>query len=111
MARAAISVIHLTRMVFTVNPTGTTLSNTLGNYADNDGGTFLELNNASGGTRTVSVEVPANVDANLPVGSRTFTLTNGQVGKTGIFPIDVYGAQLIVDVSGTGVTATAFTIR
>ena len=111
MARAQIQFARLTRTAFTLPPTATTLDNVNGNYVINDGSTFLELANASGGTRTVSVEVPEQVDQNLPVTSRTFTLLNGQTGKTGIFPREIYGGQLLVDVSGTGVTAVAYSTR
>jgi hypothetical protein len=111
MARSIIQFVRLTRVAFSVNPTATTLDNVNGNFSANDGGTFLELNNTAGATRTVSVEVPGDVDADLPVSSRTFTLLAGQVGKTGVFPREVYGSQLLVDVSGTGVTAVAYSIR
>jgi hypothetical protein len=111
MARAIIQFVHLSRLAFSINPTATALDNVNGNFSANDGGTFLELNNTAGGTRTVSVEVPEDVDADLPVSSRTYTLLAGQVGKTGVFPREVYGAQLLVDVSGTGVTAVAYSIR
>lgn len=111
MARGLIQFVRLTRTAITLTPTATTLDNVNGNYVANDGSTFLELNNASGGTRTVSVEVPEQVDQNLAVASRTYTLLNGQVGKTGIFPREVYGSQILVDVSGTGVTAVAYSTR
>jgi hypothetical protein len=111
MARALIQFARLTRTAITLTPTATTLDNVNGNYSANDGATFLELNNGSAGTRTVSVEVPEDVDSDLPVSSRTYTLLAGQVGKTGIFPREVYGSQLLVDVSGTGVTGIAYSTR
>lgn len=111
MARAVITLARLTRTTFTPNPTATTLDSVNFNYVNNDGGTFLELNNTSGVTRTVSVEVPEQVDQNLPVSSRTYSLNAGQVGKTGIYPREIYGATLLVDVSGAGVTAVAYSIR
>lgn len=111
MARASIVLTRLTRVSFTPNPTPSTLDNVNGSFVLNDGATFLEFTNSSGATRTVSVEVPEQVDQNLPVTSRTYTLSNGQVGKTGNFPRERYGSQLLVDVSGTGVTCVAYTIR
>lgn len=111
MARAVITFVRLTRVVFTPDPTATTLDSVNGNYVLNDGATFLQLNNTSGTTKTVSVEVPEDVDQDLAVQSRTYSLNAGQVGKTGIYPREVYGSQLLVDVSGTGVTAVAFSVR
>jgi len=111
VARVLIQFARLTRTAITLPPTPTTLDNVNGNYVTNDGSTFLEISNASGSTRTVSVEVPEAVDQNLTVANRTFTLLNGQTGKTGIFPREVYGGQLLVDVSGTGVTAIAYSTR
>jgi len=111
VARVLIQFARLTRTAITLPPTATTLDSVNGNFVTNDGSTFLELNNASGGTRTVSVQVPEQVDQNLAVTSRSYTLLNGQVGKTGIFPREVYGGQLLVDVSGTGVTAVAYSTR
>jgi len=98
-------------MAFTPDPTPTVLDSVAGNYVLNDGATFLRLNNTALVARTVSVEVPEDVDANLPVTSRTFTLSAGQVGMTGIFPREIYGSQLLVDVSGAGVQAVANSIR
>ncbi len=111
MARAAIVFIRLNRTVFTPNPTPTTLDSVNGNFQLNDGASFLELDNTSGVTRIVSVEVPEDVDQNLPVTSRSYTLNAGQVGKTGIYPREVYGSQLLVDVDGAGVTAVAYSVR
>jgi hypothetical protein len=111
VARASIVFVRLTRTAFTANPTPTTLDNVNGNFVLNDGATFLELTNSSGATRTVSVEIPEQVDQNLPVTSRTYTLSNGQVGKVGIYSRERYGGQLLVDVSGTGVTCVAYSIR
>lgn len=111
MARAAIVFVRLDRHVFTANPTPTTLDAVNGNFVLNDGATFFELTNGAGVPRTVSVEVPEQVDQNLPVTSRTYTLNAGQVGKTGIYPREVYGSQLLVDVSGASVTCVAYSIR
>jgi hypothetical protein len=111
MARAAIQLIRLDRTVFTANGSGTTLDSVNGNYVANDGATFLELHNGAGSPRTVSVEVPGDVDSDLPVTSRQYTVAAGATGKTAFFPRGVYGNQLIVDVSGGTVTATAYSCR
>lgn len=111
MARAAITFVRLDRHVFTPNPVATTLDSVNGNFALNDGASFLELNNTALVSRTISVEVPEQVDQNLPVTSRTYTLNAGQVGKTGIYPREVYGSQLLVDVSGAGVQCVVYSVR
>lgn len=111
MARASITVIRLDRTVFTANGAGVTLDSANGNAVDNDGATFLEFHNTSGSTRTVSVEVPADVDQNLPVTARTYTVPNAATGKTAFFPRQTYGGQLLVDVSGSGVNAAAYSCR
>lgn len=111
MARALIVTVQLTRTALTLPPTATVLDSVNGNYCQNDGATFLWLSNGAGVTRTVSVEVPEDVDADLPVSSRTFTLLAGQAGYTGIFPRQIYGSQLLVDVSGATVSAVAYSTR
>lgn len=110
MARADIVTVTLTRLVFQDDPTPTTLSSVNGNVTHNNSATFLELHNTSGGSRDVMVLVPTDVDVDLAVTARTYTLAAGESGKTGTFPVEVYGSQLLVDVSGTGVTAVAFTV-
>jgi hypothetical protein len=62
-------------------------------------------------SRTVSVEVPTDVDEDLPVTSRVYTVAAGATGKTAFFPRQVYGDQLLVDVSGGTVTCTAYSCR
>lgn len=111
MARASITLIRLTRTALGALTPATTLSSADGNYVTNDGATFLYLNNGSGGSRTVSVLVPEDVDQNLAVASRTFVLSAGQVGLTGTFPREIYGGQILVDVSGSTVTAVAYSVR
>lgn len=111
MARTAIQLIVLDRTVFTANGSGSTLDNVNGSVVNNDGATFLELHNGSGATRTVTVEVPGDVDQNLVVAGRTYTVLAGATGKTGTFPRQNYGEQLLVDVSGGSVTATAYSTR
>lgn len=111
MARASITTVRLTRTAFTVDPTPTTLDSVNGNYAVNDGATFLQLTNGAVVSRDVTVLVPEDVDADLPVTPRTYTLSAGQTGKTGIFPRETYGSQLLVDVSGASVTVIAFSVR
>lgn len=111
MARASIVKVQLTRTQLTLAPTPTVLDSANGNYVQNDGSTLLWLSNGAGVTRTVSVEVPEDVDADLPVTARTYTLSAGQAGYTGIFPREIYGAQLLVDVSGATVSAVAYSTR
>lgn len=111
MARTAIQLIVLDRTVFTTNGAGANLDAVNGSVVSNDGATFLELHNTSGSTRTVTVEVPGDVDEDLPVTGRVYTVLNGATGKTGTFPRQVYGEQLLVDVSGSNVNAVAYSIR
>jgi hypothetical protein len=111
MARASIQLIRLDRTTFTANGSGSTLDSVNGSTVLNDGATFLELHNTSGSTRTVSVEIPDDVDEDLTVSPRVYTVANGATGKTAFFPRQTYGPQLLVDVSGTGVTATAYSCR
>lgn len=111
MARAVIVRVQLNRFAFTLAPTPTVLDNVNFNYVANDGATLLWLSNGSGSTRTVTVEVPGNVDVDLPVTSRTYSLSAGQAGFTGVFPRAIYGSQILVDVSGATVSAIAYSTR
>ncbi len=111
MARTAIQLIVLDRTVFTTNGTGANLDNVNGSVVNNDGATFLELHNTSGSTRTVTVEVPGDVDEDLPVTGRVYTVLAGATGKTGTFPRQTYGEQLLVDVSGGSVNCVAYSTR
>ncbi len=111
MARASITSIRLTRTALAALTPATTLDSTDGNYVNNDGATFLYLDNTSIGSRTVTVLVPEDIDQNLAVTPRTFVLSAGQIGMTGTFPRTIYGGQILVDVSGTGVDAIAYSVR
>lgn len=82
-----------------------------GNLAANDGYTWLELTNAAGASRTVTVLIPGGVDQDLASPSRNFTLPNNGVYYTGVFPLPVYGSQLLFSASAAGVSVRAFTMR
>lgn len=111
MARASITFIRLTRTALGAVTSTTVLDSANGNYVTNDGATFFYLENTDIVSRTVSVLVPEDVDQNLAVASRTFVLSAGQVGLTGTFPREIYGGQILVDVSGAGVEAVAYSVR
>lgn len=82
-----------------------------GNVAENDGYTFAALTLSGGVARTVTLAVPAGVDVDLLVSSRTYSLPSNGVYRTGVFPVSVYGPSLLLNASGTGVAIQLFTLR
>lgn len=93
------------------NPAPVGADATNGNLSDNDGYTFLEMTNASGASRTVTVTIPGGVDQDLASPSRVFTLPGNGVYLTGVFPIETYGAQLLYTASGSGVSFRPTSLR
>jgi hypothetical protein len=111
MARTGISSTRLSRVgVMALTPT-TELDPVNGNYADNDGATLLHMENTAGAARDVTILIPTDVDMDLPVTSRTYTLSAGQIGLVGLFPRETYGGQLLVDVDGADVMVIAVSVR
>lgn len=84
---------------------------TNGNFSANDGYTWLELTNAAGASRTVTVLIPGGVDQDLAAPSRVFTLPSNGIYYTGVFPMGTYGAQLLYTASGSGISFRAFSLR
>lgn len=82
-----------------------------GNVAANDGYTYMVMTLSGGVARTVTLDVPAGFDLDLVVTDRTYPLATNGVYRTGVFPISAYGAQLLLNVSGTGVSVQLFTLR
>lgn len=113
MARTQLSVQRLSRLALVTfdQTTWAVLDSANGNWVINDGSVFLGLFNDSGAARTVEILVPEGADQDLVVGPRTYALTDGVTYLTGYYPESVYSSQLLVDVSGTGVSAAAFTFR
>ena len=75
----------------------------------NDGATWLEFVSTSGSQQTVTVAVPSNVDITLPVTGRTFTIPANGSGKTGWFPAETFGSELLITVSSALVKIAAYT--
>lgn len=104
--RTPITVNHLSRFVlFTATSPAPVAADTVnGNLSDNDGYTDLEMTNASGASRTVTVTIPGGVDTDLAAPTRVYTLPSNGVYRTGVFPVETYGAQLLYTASGSGIS-------
>jgi len=110
MARTPIAVTTVSRFVYTPNTTGTTGDTVNGMIVEfNDGATWLEFVSTSGSQQTVTVAVPSNVDITLPVTGRTFTIPANGSGKTGWFPAETFGSELLITVSSALVKIAAYT--
>ena len=80
----------------------------------NDGYTFLEVRNTNAANRTFDVHVDGNVD-DIPLAEiRTYTVNGTGVGtatgKTGVFPRELYGQTLLIDVANADLRFTAYTL-
>lgn len=113
MARTVLTVIHENRFTLissvTTPPVAMDVAN--GNVSSNDGYTEIELTLAGGVARTVTVAIPGGVDTDLAAPSRTYTLPVNGVYRSGVFPTDVYGAELLLNASGAGVSIRVFSLR
>lgn len=113
MARTVLTVIHESRFVLvssvTTPPVAMDVAN--GNLVANDGYTELEMTLTGGVARTVSVAIPGGVDIDLAAPSRIYTLPANGVYRSGVFPMDVYGAELLLNASGAGVSIRVFSLR
>lgn len=113
MPRVVLPVYSVSRFVALENSAtpATALDQVNGNVADNDGFTYMQMNLSGGVARTVTVAVPSGFDLDLPISSRSYPLPSNGVYRTGVFPVSVYGPQLLIDVSGANVAVRLFTLR
>lgn len=109
MARKQVPVAGVNRFALTPDSAAVAGDATNGMFMLNDGATYIQMVSTSGSTQTVNVLVPAGADVNLGVGPRTYTLTANAKGRTGFFPIGLYGATLLFNVSSALVSFTAYT--
>jgi hypothetical protein len=70
-----------------------------GNYAINDGMTFLYLV-SDGSTRTVTVTTPVTVNG-FAVADDPISIAANSFGQYGPFPVAAFGPQLLLDFSNT----------
>jgi hypothetical protein len=92
-------------------------ANTDGHWVTNDGRTWLEVVNGSGGAVTVSVQTPGTVDS-LAVSERQVSIPAGARRKLGPWPPNFYNqaagdiGTIYVDYSGaSSVTVAAFSLE
>lgn len=113
-ARTEVKVAQISRFAVVTSttpysPQAADLTN--GNIAINDGYTWLEITNAAGASRTVTVTIPGGVDQDLVAPTRPIVMPTNDVYKSGVFPVAVYGPQILFTASGSGVSFRAFTQR
>lgn len=113
MARTALTILYQNRFTALSNVTNPPVAADVanGNICGNDGYTELELTLAGGVARTFTVAIPTGVDIDLAAPSRTYPLPANGVYRAGPFPMDVYGAQLLMNASGAGVSVRAISLR
>jgi hypothetical protein len=114
MARVNIPVNRVDRTFFTTNAAEVTGDAANDMVVINDGYTFLEVRNTNAADRTFDVHVNGNID-DIPLAEiRTYTVNGTGVGtatgKTGIFPREIYGDTLLVDVADADLRFTAYTV-
>jgi len=108
MARKQVPVVGVNRFALTPDETpvaGDTVNNM---YMLNDGATYLRMVSSSGSSQTVTVLIPNGSDTNLTVGPRVYTVLANQSSRTGFFPVNRYGSQLLFSVSSASVTFQAY---
>lgn len=110
MARGIVPVERVWRFSLLTDPRETTGDPTNGHVIANDGATMLVLRNITSGGPTVSVLVPVGYDQNLTAGPRIYTLSASATSYTGVFPVEFYGPQLMVDVSSSNVRIVALSL-
>jgi hypothetical protein len=74
----------------------------------NSGREMLLLSNDTGGAVQVTVQTPAEVDGDLVIGERTFTIGDGEIATIGPFRRSLYNqsdGSVYVDFDGDGVEA------
>lgn len=79
-----------------------------GNSVANDGRTDLIITNGSGGNLTVTATMEANKHTANNATTKTLTISNGDTGVMGPFPVKHYTTTLAIDWStDTSVTVAA----
>lgn len=113
MPRTVLPVYPISRFAVTADSAtpGTAMDVANGNVAANDGYTYAVFTLTGGVARTVTLAVPSGFDLDLVVTSRTYPLPSNGMYRTGVFPISAYGAQLLLNSSGSGVAVQLFTLR
>lgn len=99
-ARTQLTVYPTSREIFLTDTLAPSVAGDATNFmiCNNDGGTYLEVVNTDGGaSHAFTVLVARNVDTDLGVTARSFTAPASARGRTGIFPVDIYGAQLLIN--------------
>jgi hypothetical protein len=97
VARTFIPVVPMSRRVLVV-PAATVSDATNDMVFVNDGATWLEVGNVNAAGRDFTIETPYQVDVDLAVGDRLFTvpgLTTVPV-RVGPWPRDIYGDTVFV---------------
>jgi hypothetical protein len=84
---------------------------TNGNVSNNDGYSVLEMTLTGGVARTVTVDIPSGFDQDLLAPDRIYTLSANGVYFAGVFPMNVYSAQLLFTASGAGVSFRVLSMR
>lgn len=98
-------------MITAANPVPKAADTVNGNLSPNDGYTLLEMTNTSGASRTVTLVLPGGVDEDLLMPNRVYTLPSNGVYFGGVYPMSVYGPQLLYTASGSGVSFRVLTTR
>ena len=115
MARTSLTVQEPTRIA-QVTLTANAVDAANGNRFVNDGKTFLEVTNGSGGSLTVTIQMPQLYDTDLTISDRTYTIANGANVAIGPWPTsynttyDSVSDSIGVDWS-TGTSVTVKVIR
>lgn len=108
MARKQLPVVGINHYALTPDSTPTVGDAVNGMFMFNDGATYINMTSTSGSSQTVAVSVPQGADVNLTVGPRNYVLGANGKGKTGFFPVNIYGNQLLFTTTSALVSFTAY---
>jgi hypothetical protein len=113
MARTVLTLIRENRftLISSVTTPPVAMDSVNGNLVANDGYTEIEMTLTGGVARTVTVDIPGGVDFDLVAPDRIYTLPANGVYRAGVFPVDVYGPELLLNASGAGVAIRVFSLR
>lgn len=95
---------YLDHKTAVVKPTPTACDNVAGNRIPNSGHLTLEMTSSAGGT--VTVAFPNKVDGQT-VPPLTYTFTGAQTRIAGGWPVNLYGAEVLVTGSASTITIVA----